>query len=424
MSGRQLMEDGLLVRLTTRPQVAWVVYERVKGLAAMAGADCPRGETPLAVVLDGAHSWNPGGTIRKYRWDLGDGTTAEGTSVRHTYQVPGTYTAKLTVTGDKGATDQGSVTIVVTAVDTTPPGIAGVDCGDPEHVVVTFSKPVEQTSAQAAANYAMDKGIRVLSALLGEDGATLTLTTAPLSAGVTYALTVNRVKDRARKPNVIAANSQKAVRYNDLLAHWKLDERKGDTVPDSSGNGHHGTLRNEPQWAAGRQGGTLSFGGKNYVEMDTCLPELALPLTIALWVNPANSQVENADILGNHGNGFVGLVMQQNGNNTNAFGFAYGDGTRWLGTGPVKFAANEWQHVAVVCDGQNAVFYVNGVEKSRSQAKGPLVPNADQHFMLGLGYAPNASRCFHGLLQDIRIYRRVLSAADVAKLAGGRDGKR
>ncbi len=30
MPGRQLMEDGLLVRLTARPQVAWVVYERVK----------------------------------------------------------------------------------------------------------------------------------------------------------------------------------------------------------------------------------------------------------------------------------------------------------------------------------------------------------------------------------------------------------
>ena len=28
MTGRQLMEEGLLVRLTARPQVAWVVYQR------------------------------------------------------------------------------------------------------------------------------------------------------------------------------------------------------------------------------------------------------------------------------------------------------------------------------------------------------------------------------------------------------------
>jgi hypothetical protein len=35
MTGRQLMEVGLFVRLTKRPQVAWVIYERVQGLAAL-----------------------------------------------------------------------------------------------------------------------------------------------------------------------------------------------------------------------------------------------------------------------------------------------------------------------------------------------------------------------------------------------------
>jgi hypothetical protein len=56
----------------------------------------------------------------------------------------------------------------------------------------------------------------------------------------------------------------------------------------------------------------------------------------------------------------------------------------------------------------------------------PFVPNTDLHFMLGLGYTPDVAvpRCFQGLLQDVRIYRRALLAADIAKLAGGRDRKR
>jgi PKD repeat protein len=416
LTGRQLMEDGLLLRLATRPQMALVIYERVKGLAAMAEADCPRGQAPLAVVLDGARSWNPGGT---YRWDLGDGETAVGTTVRHTYQAPGTYTAKLTVTDDKRAADQSAVTVIVTPADTTPPGIAAVDCDDPEHIAVTFSKPVEPASAQDAANYAMDNGVKILSASMGEDRSGVTLTTSPLSPGVIYALTVNRVKDLARKPNVIAANSRKAVRYNDLLAHWRLDDGKGDTAADSSGSGHNGTLRNGPQCVAGPEGGALSFGGKSYVELDTSLPEIAVPMSIAFWVNPAESQVDYANILGNQGT-FVGLVIQQDGNKTNTFGFMYGDGTAWMGTGYFKLAAKTWQHVAVVCDGQNVVFYVNGVEKGRGQAKRPLVPNTDLHFMLGLGYAPNpANRCFNGLLRDVRIYRRALSAAETVRLAGG-----
>ena len=141
---------------------------------------------------------------------------------------------------------------------------------------------------------------------------------------------------------MIAADSRRTVCYTGLLAHWKLDEGKGDAVADCSGNGHQGTLRNGPQWAAGRQGGALSFGGGgSYVEMDTCFSELAVPLSIAFWVNPAKSQVPYANILGNHGDFWAGLGMEQQGNNTNAFGFGYGDGTKWLGTGPAGFAANK-----------------------------------------------------------------------------------
>ena len=29
MSGRRLLEEGLLVRLPERPQVAWIIYQRV-----------------------------------------------------------------------------------------------------------------------------------------------------------------------------------------------------------------------------------------------------------------------------------------------------------------------------------------------------------------------------------------------------------
>jgi len=419
MTGRQLMEEGWLVRLTSRPQVAWIAYQRARGLAAMAEAACPRGEIPWAVVLHGEHSFHVRRTIRKYAWDLGDGTTAEGPAVQHVYGTPGTYAARLTVVDDKGATDQADMVVVATPVDSTPPVIARIESSDPEKVVVTFSKPVEQSSAEATANYTIAPGARILSASLGEDRATVTLATSPLLAGVTYALTVSNVKDRARKPNVIASHSGKTVCYSGLLAHWKLDEGRGDAVADCSGNGHQGTLRNGPRWVTGRQGGALSFDGTgSCVEMDTCFSELTLPLSIAFWVNPAKSQVPYANILGNHGDFWEGLGMEQEGSNTNAFSLGYGDGTKWLGTGPVKLAANQWQHVAAVCDGRYAILYVNGVERSRSPAKGSLAPNPDQRFKLGLGYKPDAKRCFHGLLQDVRIYRRALSAAEIAGLAG------
>jgi hypothetical protein len=74
-----------------------------------------------------------------------------------------------------------------------------------------------------------------------------------------------------------------------------------------------------------------------------------------------------------------------------------------------------WQHLAVVCDGEKAILYVNGVEKSRGAGRGPLAANPGQNWKLGQGY--HSGRFFHGLLSDVRIYRKALSMAEVADLA-------
>ena len=408
MTGRQLMEEGLLVRLTARLQVAWVKFISVsrvwprwpRRLVPAVRSLWPWTCTENAPSMLAERSENTPGTLETAR-------RPKDLRCNMSTRRPEPTRRKLTVADDKGATDQAGVVVVATSVDSTPLVIGRIDSSDPRKVVVTFSKPVEQSSAEATANYTIDQGARILSASLGEDRAVVTLATSPLLAGITYAISVSNVKNRARKPNVIATNSRKTVCYSGLLAHWKLDEGKGDTVADCSGNGHHGTLRNGPQWVAGRQGAALRFGKTaSYVEMDTCFSELAVPLSIAFWVNPAKSQVPYANILGNHGDFWVGLGMEQQGNDTNAFSIGYGDGTNWLGTGPVKLAANEWQHLAAVCDGRNAILYVNGVERSKSPAQGPLAPNRDQHFKLGLGYKPEANRRFQGLLQDVRIYSR------------------
>lgn len=51
------------------------------------------------------------GTIERYDWDFGDGTTATGPTPQHTYATEGTYTARLTVTAD-GQSSTTSTTVV------------------------------------------------------------------------------------------------------------------------------------------------------------------------------------------------------------------------------------------------------------------------------------------------------------------------
>jgi len=61
-----------------------------------------RGGSPTS--FDGSPSSDSDGTVARYDWDFGDGTSAPnaGPVPSHTYAAPGSYTATLTVTDDAG----------------------------------------------------------------------------------------------------------------------------------------------------------------------------------------------------------------------------------------------------------------------------------------------------------------------------------
>ncbi|WP_135305364.1 PKD domain-containing protein [Haloarcula amylovorans] len=55
------------------------------------------------------------GSIASYEWDFGDGETATGQSVTHTFDATGDYDVELTVTDDEGATATATQTVSVNA---------------------------------------------------------------------------------------------------------------------------------------------------------------------------------------------------------------------------------------------------------------------------------------------------------------------
>jgi len=57
---------------------------------------------PLEVTLDASASSSPNGAIVSYNWDLGDGETATGVTVTHTYTEKGVYAITLVVTDSAG----------------------------------------------------------------------------------------------------------------------------------------------------------------------------------------------------------------------------------------------------------------------------------------------------------------------------------
>lgn len=68
------------------------------------------GFAPHTVQFDGSSSTDPDNDIVSFRWDFGDGATAEGRSQSHTYSISGAYRVRLTVTDDEGLSSTAQVT--------------------------------------------------------------------------------------------------------------------------------------------------------------------------------------------------------------------------------------------------------------------------------------------------------------------------
>ncbi|MCP4150729.1 MAG: PKD domain-containing protein [bacterium] len=68
---------------------------------------------PLVVTFDTSQCTDSDGQIASYRWDFGDATFGGGAAPTHQYNQKGTYTVKLKLTDDDGATSTATGTIQV-----------------------------------------------------------------------------------------------------------------------------------------------------------------------------------------------------------------------------------------------------------------------------------------------------------------------
>ena len=92
--------------------VNWAITLPAKNLAPQAdfSQDCAF----LVCTFDASASLDPDGTVAGHQWDFGDGGSASGAGVSHTFAEEGTYSVLLTVTDDDGETAQKVVSVSVT----------------------------------------------------------------------------------------------------------------------------------------------------------------------------------------------------------------------------------------------------------------------------------------------------------------------
>jgi PKD repeat protein len=82
------------------------------------------------VSFDASASSDTDASIVSYAWDFGDGTTAQGATVSHTYATAGTYMARLTLTDSLGLVDTATATVTVS--DEPPAAAFSIGVASPE----------------------------------------------------------------------------------------------------------------------------------------------------------------------------------------------------------------------------------------------------------------------------------------------------
>ncbi len=206
-----------------------------------------------------------------------------------------------------------------------------------------------------------------------------------------------------------------------LVAHWTLDETEGLIAADSSGYGNDGTLvdMTGTEWATGLQGNALEFSGSNQVHIETSGSlQLSGSVTISAWVkmNAGNAGA----YLGIAGklrpSPYRGFSLVRH--SSNVFRLWVDDGKGVIAgfdaSSDTTYTDTEWHHVAGVVDDGTSSLYIDGVKQA---AEGSVdLTDSGQHAHIGIQYSEYTDRYWKGLIDDVRIYYRALSAQEISGL--------
>ena len=197
-----------------------------------------------------------------------------------------------------------------------------------------------------------------------------------------------------------------------LISHLKFDDGSGLTAIDSSGNSNSGSLVNNPSWTSGKFNGALSFNGNNYVSLPG-IYSLSSG-TIGMWIYKIGAGSGNNVITGSYG-------MQGNeraptfsfpGTGNGKIGWEFGSLTNKNTVAII--GAGQWVHIAMTYDSNyNVKVYVNGTLDSSGTS---VAPGAFFNQIHVGHYGNYGSHYFQGIIDDVHIYNRALTASEVREL--------
>ncbi|MBI5360865.1 MAG: DUF2341 domain-containing protein, partial [Planctomycetes bacterium] len=213
-----------------------------------------------------------------------------------------------------------------------------------------------------------------------------------------------------------------SIDNTNLAGSWSFSEGIGGTTADSSPNSNTGTL-NGPVWAVGRYGNALLFDGTNdrITTADSSSWDFGTgDFSIEGWANYSSvSGVMRLISAGSEADGANNLWTMGLIPGPLRLDFAYYNGGSYVDilSGSLTVTAGLWYHIAVVRSGTTMYFYLNGNGAGSSGIGAVSINGGSSGAIMGARYSTNASTVFefaNGPLDDIKVYKRALSAEEVS----------
>jgi len=195
-----------------------------------------------------------------------------------------------------------------------------------------------------------------------------------------------------------------------LVAAYGFNEGIGVQVTDGSGQANTGTISSATWTAAGRFGAALSFNGtSSWVTVaDANSLDLTNGMTIEAWVNPAASTGWRTVVLKESAGGLAYALYAAN-NASRPAGYVHTSSDVGL-NGTADLPLNAWTHLALTFDGATMGMFVNGVQVASGAVPGASAVTSSP---LRIGGNSVWGEYFRGLIDEVRIYNRPLTAAEI-----------
>lgn len=331
---------------------------------------------------------------------------------------------------DKGYnyTDSEAVS-VVTPADTQAPRVVNARLEDTGTIVLIFNKPMDRESVENTENYRLlcltadgDRN-KIAAVQLEEDGRTVRIYGGYVTVDKEYALWVSGLKDSSTSGNPLS--STRLLLASGLEGAWTMDEGKGNTLYDLSGNAEDLAVE-QATWTTGPEEGVhaLHYADGTQYAVGLNNTDLTGDFTLHMQVKPDTVPDSYSDwrvmiAKGPKDSGHFELYL-----NPQGYLEFYAPDLTFLDTTStdphvlttdITLQSDQWQDVGVVRSGGHLFIYLNGRQVFHSIVQGKIFLEEEQMFLGRLSAEPLCP--FVGSIGPVRLYGRALTPEQMAALS-------